>query len=81
MVRKSERWIFPEKYPLSDFATKKISSYTEEALNSVKKFTFSQFLKNNLSKKTSLFRVNNNIYSLKYRKNGISNSLTDLSES
>jgi hypothetical protein len=77
LLRRPERRLLPENYPPSDFATKNISSYSEDALTSVRKFTFSQYLKNNLSRKNSLFRTGNT-YTLRYRRTGLSHSLTNL---
>ena len=57
MVRMPSPDLKPEKYPLSDYAHKKISSYNEEALNSVRRFTFTQYCKCNIKKKQGFFSL------------------------
>lgn len=79
MVRQPTTELKPEKFPLSDYALKKISSYSEEALNSVRKFTFQQFCKFNVKKKTGFFSLTESD-PMKYKKTPIGASLTIMKE-
>lgn len=79
MVKQKIDYMMPEKYPFSDYAVRKISSYNEEALNAVRKITFNNFYKYNLRKKSGLFsECEKN--PLKYKKISLSASLTNLVE-
>jgi hypothetical protein len=78
MVRQTIPQLMPENYAFSDYARKKITSYNEEALNSVRNLTFTQYCKDNLRKKDGFFsKVESD--PLKYRKKIIGTSLTYLS--
>jgi hypothetical protein len=79
MVRQKIPQLIPENYPFSDYAVKKISSYHEDALNSVRKLTFSQYCKYNLRKKGGFFSLTEND-PLKYKATPLTSSLTYLSE-
>lgn len=67
----------PENFPFSDYALKKITSYHEEALNSVRRLTFSQYCKYNLRKKGGLLSLSESD-PLKYKPTMITSSLTYL---
>jgi hypothetical protein len=69
----------PENYPFSNYALKKITSYHEDALNSVRRLTFSQYCKYNLRKKGSIFSLSESD-PLKYKPTIITSSLTYLAE-
>lgn len=77
MVRETSPPLMPENYPFSDYANKKILSYHEEALNSVRRFTFTQYCKYNLRRKGGIFSFAETD-PLKYKKTPISSSLTYL---
>ncbi len=79
MVRQKITQLTPEKYPFSDYATKKIISYHEEALVSIRRFTFTQYCKYNLRKKGGFFSLSESD-PLKYKSTMISSSLTYLSD-
>lgn len=79
MVRQKLVQLAPENYPFSDYAVKKIISYHEDALNSVRRLTFTQFCKYNLRKRGGFFNINE-VDPLKYKKTMISSSLTYLGD-
>ena len=79
MVRQKIAQLMPENYPFSDYAVKKITSYHDDALNSVRRFTFTQHCKYNLKKKGGFFSLSEGD-PLKYKPTMLTSSLTYLSE-
>ena len=71
--------VYPEGYPLSDYANKKIASYHEEALVSVRRLTFNAFVKVNVKRRKGFFSFTESD-PLKYKSTPISSSLTYLDE-
>lgn len=80
MIRSPAADLKPEKYPFSDYSHRKISSYNEDALNSVRKFTFAQYCKFNVKKKNGFFSLTESD-PMKYKNTMISASLTFMKDS
>lgn len=78
MIRENPDFVLFEEYPKSNYCFKKIKSYNQQALESVKKYSFESFCEKNI--KPEGFWVFRTFDRLKHQKQPLSDSLTYLNQ-